>query len=386
MAILSSSQSILPKYDLNDLPPFITFELDCKEGACFLQYQIKRDENFAYTMVKNVFSKMGQFAICGGGLGGMITAGTQFVFKKINEQPLEIKNQIYRDVKKQGHILWERVGSKMSFSGDDYWKTVFLGAGIGAMGGATLGMLYGTHHLIKVSIARQQALYKSQQEFAKAQAILNLFLQNNIESFDWACPISHEIMAFPVVTNCKHVFELFSLSLMMQKSRPDPILNAHLCPLCKTAITGITRKDKCIESVTENSHRIFTKLEQILAQSHLIDGLNADEIRESVEEGKIFLNRPIEDLAAFIEKDEQLLSREELFALAAYVLTQFDTFHKNVTQVYVLSNDALNKLILQKKISLENANELKLALEKWYLRREFIPQQCVLVRRFYNAL
>ncbi|CAM0117608.1 hypothetical protein [Rhabdochlamydiaceae symbiont of Dictyostelium giganteum] len=386
MVVPASSSAILFKTTLNDLPPFVTFELDLKGGACSLQYAWRRDASFIYTIFKDCVKTASWFGTLGMGAGGLITAGTKFVLNKLDAQPLAIKNKIYTDLKKQGQILWNRAESRILFPDNAYLKAVLTGAGIGAVGGFAFGMLYGSHRMIKVSIARQQALQKSHQESAKAQAILKLFLENKAEALDWECPISQEIMAFPVATNCGHVFEFFALSLMMQNSPLNAPNNLHPCPLCNTSIYQISREQQKIKPITENAHIIFNKLEQILVRSHLIDGLNADEIKISVEKGQTFINRPIEELAGYLAGNETLLSREELFALAAYILSQFNRFHYNVRQVYYLSSDTLNRLQTEKKISIENAEMIRKSLQDWYEKREFIPQNCTLARKFYNAL
>ncbi|CAM0117610.1 hypothetical protein [Rhabdochlamydiaceae symbiont of Dictyostelium giganteum] len=378
---VSATSSALPKNTLLELPPFTAFELDFRGGASSLQYRWKRDPSFIYTVFKNSMKTAPLFGSLVIGAGGVILASAKFILGRLDHQPLAIKNKIYTDLKKQGHILWNQAQHSISFQNSPYLKGALIGAGVAVIGSFALKMLYEICYPIQVSLAKQHGVPKSDQESAKARAILNLFLDDKIEAFDWECSHSHEIMAFPVKANCGHVFDFFALSLMMQKNSSSSLRDLHPCSRCDTPIHQMSHEQSTVKLITENAHVIFNTIEQLLANSHLIDGLKADEIKASIEKGQTFTNHPIETLAGYLAGNESLLSREERFAFIAYVLSQFIPFHNKIRYVYSLSS-----FIIKEKISPKNAEVIQKPLQDWYEKREFIPQHCTLTRKFYNAL
>ncbi|MGR3912543.1 MAG: hypothetical protein QRY71_04465 [Candidatus Rhabdochlamydia sp.] len=147
----------------------------------------------------------------------------------------------------------------------------------------TFGSLHGAYHILKVIVIRNEAFQKSHEVSIKAFEIVNLFIETKIQQPDWECPISKELMAFPVVINCGHIFELLSLALMITWARPPQSASPTACPLCRKSIFYIEHRKRSSDNIHQIAHKIFEKIEMLLNQSHILDDLTTGEIHEATQ-------------------------------------------------------------------------------------------------------
>ncbi|CAM0117869.1 hypothetical protein [Rhabdochlamydiaceae symbiont of Dictyostelium giganteum] len=367
---------------LGDLPSFLSFEF-IPETPVFLKFSFARDRGAMVQAVDQAALNYLRFLGTGAGIGLTLGVGAVMVKLLGNQESAQTAAVLPTNPPPLNQSIYRRFQNSVNQS--MYLNIIRSSLAIGVTTAHYFGLFHGAYTLLKVIPIRTKAFQHSHEASNKAFEIMNIFVENKIERSNWICPISQELLAFPVTINCGHVFELFSLSLMMLPSESRQS-TSRLCPLCRSFISNIDYDADKLNIMHHGSHKIFEQLENLLTKSHIMDGATTSEIESLIHRGRFFLERPVDEITHLLHHSQKELQPDELFALAALILTQFKPMHHKIKIIYDMSLTQISELMRLEKITPDDGPKLIKNLHLWYQRRDFIPQNCPLTRTLFEKL
>ncbi|CAM0117871.1 hypothetical protein [Rhabdochlamydiaceae symbiont of Dictyostelium giganteum] len=381
MSIVVSSNQLA--HQPEEFPSLLSFTINTEENR-FLSSSPERDRMALNNVLDQPINTALYFLKMTSTIGLMLGASAVAVkllgaWKPVHVPSLRLHREHYP--------LYQRVyhHARNYIHRTDSVQLLLTGLCTGVISGLVGGIPYVQYHRIRAVSIRDEAFSHSYQASNKAFEITRLFLAD-MDTPEQNCPISHQPMIFPVITNCGHIFEFFSVAIKLTRKNPDYSLADSPCPLCKKSISTLTHPKKYFENKTGIWNKIFKKIERLLKKSHIIDGLTMDEIEQIMRKENSFFTRSSEELTALIKQDIKNLSPDELFVLAAFMLRQFKPMHEKIESIYKMNTKQILKLRRLKKLSLENEKDLSDGLSNWYTYRIFIPAQCSLTRDLFEKL
>lgn len=346
-----------------EFPHFMSFDVHPCRGPNLNTWMVKpyRDWGLEEEAVKNVFMN----TAIGSAIGGSVAAGWNL-------------------------LAWDKIS--------DSFKKLKECVMTGCMIGGFIGAVKGIIDTQSFFLDRPTVMNKTFQSTEKAKEIIEAFVSSEIglatEESSIYCPISLEIMAYPVKTPCNskapHTFEYYHiLNWLSSKSEPN-------CPTCRqpVQIKQLQLNPDKEREIHEKVAVIFRKMEAILQRlpkrflgfdglPHFSETQQIAALAEKIHQGKQFLDEDIEKITAKI-KNPETLSEEEAFALGHFVVHQMQPLKHKIDQIYRIAGDHLRSLRTQSAIDKDTyATQLE-QLENWYTKFNIIPEDCQILNKLYH--
>jgi hypothetical protein len=365
-----------------DIPSFMAFEIDAK-GPSLYQWNI-RPYNEWFTdslgkeeVVKIIGTNMAAGTAIGAAVGAVAGIGAAWATGAVCEY-LSLS-----DEKKS--LIMITNGAKAA--------TATTGGFVGMVVGLVRGVLAVQRFRLERPLVMHQTLEGSEKAKQIIKSFITLRLEGeNDENDALFCPITQEVMVYPVDVQCgssvPHTFEFFSILKWLEQS--------SRCPTCNRVVTaGKLERNLAVESdIHLLVAEIFIKMEAILQNlpkrlcgldslPNFFESHNISELANKAKEGTSFLSGDIKDIQAKIE-DPSTLSLEETFALGYFLIHQFRPLKKKIDDIYrVLSTQLLNMRIagtMDDDAFAVQSSEV----EKWYSNFNIIPQECKAIKKLYS--
>ena len=240
-------------------------------------------------------------------------------------------------------------------------------------------------------------MHATLQSSAKAKNIVQSFIDSHAEGShgendDIFCPISQQIMVYPVDVRCgsnvPHTFEFFEI-LRWVLEKPE-------CPTCRRAI-DISQVDRNLE-VEGKIHsvvgKIFIKMEAILQKlpkrylgldvlPNFFDAHNVSDLNAYLKRGDNFLSGEIEDIRKKINQPDTL-TLEETVALGYFLIHQFNPLKKKIDKMFDILSAQLCHMRTHAEIDKDTYWTQTQKVHEWYSRFKIIPDECKIIKKLYS--
>lgn len=265
---------------------------------------------------------------------------------------------------------------------------ITTGALLGGIAGAIRG-IYKTRCFI---LYRPVVVEATHQSAKKAAKIIEAFI-STYETDDIMCPISNDIMIYPVKFQCSpqvaHFFDYFNIeSWFLSKHKT--------CPICRREIQ---LQDMIFDREKERTIHaqvgvIFKKMEAILQRfptrfagcsslPYLSDATQIANAAAKIKDGKALLEGDIDEIARKIRQPETLTD-EEALTLAYFILHQMKPLKAKIDKIYQIAKGHLTELRTQHIIGEATQKHHEERLNAWYNNHGLIPRECVQLNALYN--
>ncbi|CAM0117278.1 NSE2 family E3 SUMO-protein ligase [Rhabdochlamydiaceae symbiont of Dictyostelium giganteum] len=263
---------------------------------------------------------------------------------------------------------------------------------------AIAGLGLGYYRYETYSLKNHVVMNLADNSSEKAKTILEAFLESHLNSHqdreefkDIFCPISLQVMAYPVKTNCDakgHTFEYYSVLKLFENKSHAP------CPLCRKQIKleDLTHNQELELKIGNIVKTFFLKLE-ILLQSlprdlddilipDFSDSSMTSYLYDKAQQGQEFLEGDAISIVQKIHQPDQL-SKEELFALSYFFINQIFPLKEKIDSIHNIAGKFLMQLRTKGSINQSVFNSQMVKLSNWYTHFEVIPEECKIINKFY---
>ncbi|MGR3974019.1 MAG: NSE2 family E3 SUMO-protein ligase [Candidatus Rhabdochlamydia sp.] len=260
---------------------------------------------------------------------------------------------------------------------------------------AIVGIGLGAYRYKTYSLKNHVVMHATNETYPKAKTIVETFLESQLgkdeEISDIFCPITLQVMAYPVKTKCTskgHTFEYYSMLRLFEDQSHAP------CPLCRKQVKleDLSHDQELESRIEEIVKQFFIKLEVLLQTlpRDLDDELIPDfsdssaitYLYEKTQKGQKFLDGDLPTIVEKIHHPEQL-SKEEIFALSYFFINQVCLIKDKIDNIHQIAGSFLIQLRAQGNIDHRTFTSQMSQLSSWYEFFGIIPEECKIISKVY---
>lgn len=284
-------------------------------------------------------------------------------------------------------------GAVSAFSSRNPWlffDGVTSGAKLGSGGGAAIGFFFGGRRAIRFTKSVNVLSKASREGAEKIKIICNALMKKTLEESSLAdsifCPISGEILAYPVKTLCSHTFDYSGIRRWIEEKErrgqtPD-------CPACRRPahLQDLIYQKDIDRTVALVVGKFFERLSNVIGENTV-----RGESEHLFQRKKIFHCRPAHEAKAvamegFVEEvkrngyslnqqdvdrivqeiAEDRLNKKDAYIISMTLAKSVERFQNKIDWFFSKTKERLDGLISRREISAENYRDEMKHLRTWH--------------------